>query len=151
MPYYDDSEFTPAHAINSMWRWLPALLVLLLIGGGITYAGHQFGWWLSAQDTTRQAENTQNGYSNQVTLRQQVTAGFATLTSIGTQLAAAQGDPSLLTALRVQRTATADTVCSDAAQVTGTPLPASQASWVAANCADGTLTTTSPDYQAGQP
>jgi hypothetical protein len=150
---YDDP--TPAGVIRETWRWLPAwvvvLIVVLVLGGGITWAGSAFGWWLSAQDATHQAENTQNGYSNQVTLRAQVTGNFATLATIGTQIAANSSDASLVAALDTQRAATATTVCSDAAQVSGTPLPAQQAAWVTANCSDGTLSTASPDYQAGQP
>lgn len=149
MPYDDPS---PAQAISMIWRWLPVLLVSLVVAGGITVAGWQFGWWLSAQSATRQAENAQDGYANQSTLRQQVTSNFTTLTSIGVQIAtAAAGDPELLPALRVQRAATANQVCADAAQVTGTPLPASQARWVTANCVDGSLAVASADYEAGQP
>jgi hypothetical protein len=148
MPYDDDPS--PAQAISAFWRWLPVLLIGLAACGGIIYAGHAFHWWLSSQDATRQAENTQNGYANQTTLRQQVTANFTTLASIGVQLAAAT-DPSLKVALRVQRAATGNTICSDAAQVTGTPLPASQAHWVTANCVDGSLAVASTDYEQGEP
>jgi hypothetical protein len=150
---YDDP--TPAGVIRETWRWLPAWVVVLavvaLVGGGVTVAGSAFGWWLSAQNATHQAENTQNGYSNQMTLRQQVTSNFATLATIGTQIAASPSDKSLVAALGTQRAATAATICSGAAQVSGTPLPAQQAAWVTANCTDGTLSTASPDYESGQP
>ena len=76
---YDDP--TPAGVIRETWRWLPAwvvvLFVALLLIGGVTWAGSAFGWWLSAQNATHQAQNTQNGYSNQMTLRQQVTSQLA--------------------------------------------------------------------------
>jgi hypothetical protein len=146
---FDDP--TPAEAITAIWRWLPVLLLLLLVSGGLTIAGWQFGWWLTAQSVTRQAELTQNGYANQVTLRQQVTANFTTLTAITVQITANSRDSSLVTALRVQRAATGNQVCADAAQITGTALPASQARCVTANCVDGSLAVASSDYQAGQP
>lgn len=150
---YDDP--TPAGVIGETWRWFPAAVVVtvavLLLGGGITVVGWQANWWFASHNATRQAEITQNGYSNQTTLRQQVTANFATLSQIGVQIAANSTDSSLVTALKVQIASTAVQVCADAAEITGTPLPASQAQWVAANCSDGTLSTTSRDYQAGQP
>jgi hypothetical protein len=150
---YDDP--TPAGVIRETWRWLPAAVVVtvavLLLAGIVTFVGWQANWWFASHNATRQAENTQNGYSNQTTLRQQVTANFATLATIGTQVAANRADASLVTALDVQRAATAATICSDAAQVSGTPLPAQQAAWVTANCSDGTLSANSPDYEAGQP
>jgi len=150
---YDDP--TPAGVIRETWRWLPAwvvvLFVALLLIGGLTYAGHAFGWWLSAQDATHQAENTQNGYANQATLRQEATRDFATLTSIGVQVAAAKGDPAMVTELRAEQAATAGKICAEAAQVSGTPLPAQQAQWVTANCTEGTLSPGSPDYVPGAP
>lgn len=145
------SGITPGQVGAGFWRWFWVGVGALALIGALIYAGHAFGWWLSAQNATHQAENTQNGYSNQTTLRAQVTSNFATLATIGTQIAANSSDASLVTALDAQRAATAATVCTDAAQVSGTPLPAQQAAWVTANCSDGTLSTASPDYQAGTP
>jgi hypothetical protein len=132
-----------------MYRLIPlasfALLAALLIGGW------QAGWWLKSENTTKQAELTQNGYSNQVTLRQQITSDLATVQTITTQIAEAGPDRSLVTALTAQRAGIASIVCADAAQVSGSPLPAQQGQWAAANCQDGSLSPGSTLYQAGQP
>jgi hypothetical protein len=150
---YDDP--TPAGVISETWRWLPAAVVVtvavLLLVGGITLVGWQANWWFQSHNATRQAQNTQNGYSNQATLRAQVTTQLATVYSLTTQIAEAKGDQSLLTALEPQRMSVAGIVCADAAQVTGTPLPAQQAQWVTANCSGGTVSPNSPLYQQGQP
>lgn len=150
---YDDP--TPAGVIRETWRWLPAwvvvLAVVLVVGGAVTWAGSAFGWWLSAQSATHQAENTQNGYSNQTTLRSEATQDFTTLTSLGVQIAAAKGDAPMVTELRTEQAATAGKVCAEAAQVSGTPLPAQQAQWVTANCTAGTLSPNSPDFIPGAP
>lgn len=146
---YDN--ITPAGVVSAFWRWFWVGIGALVLIAGLILGGWAAGWWFTAQNTTRQAELTQNGYSNQTTLRQQVTSNFATLTSIDVQIAQAAGDPSMITELKTERAATGDTICADAAQVTGTPLPQQQAAWVSANCANGTLSPQSPDYQEGQP
>jgi hypothetical protein len=150
---YDDP--TPAGVIRETWRWLPAwvvvLAVVLLVGGAVTWAGSAFNWWLSAQTATHQAENTQNGYSNQTTLRSEATQDFTTLTSLGVQIAATKGDASMVTELKTEQAATAGKICAEAAQVSGTPLPAQQAAWVTANCTAGTLSQNSPDFVPGAP
>lgn len=154
MPY-TDSDPTPAGVIRETWRWFPAwvvvLFVALLLCGGVIYAGSQFGWWLSAQDATRQAQNIQNGYSNQATLRQQVTSQLAQAEQVTVQIAGHAHDTSLVTALKAQRAGIDAQVCQDAAQVSGTPLPAQQAAWVSANCLNGSLSPNSPDYVTQEP
>jgi hypothetical protein len=142
---------TPGEVGAGFWRWFWVGAGALVLVGGLIWAGDAFGWWLSAQDATHQAQNTQNGYSNQTTLRAQVTTQLATVYSLTTQIAEAKGDQSLLTALEPQRMSVAGIVCADAAQVTGTPLPVQQAQWVTANCSGGTVSPNSPLYQAGQP
>jgi hypothetical protein len=153
MPY--DDYPTPTEVIRGHWRWFPAwtiiLATVLVVGGGITYAGSQFDWWLSGQAANHQARNTQNGYSNQTTQRQQLTSQIAQVTQITTQIAGAGSDQSMVTALKAQRMAVADQACAAAAQVTDGPLPADQAQWSAANCADGSVSPQSTLYQAGQP
>jgi hypothetical protein len=154
MPYDDDYP-TPTEVIRGHWRWLPAwtivLATLLVVGGLITWGGSEFGWWLNGQAATHQAKNTQNGYANQTTLRAQVTSQLAQVTTITTQIAEAGSDASLVTALKAQRMSIAGIVCSDASEVTDGPLPADQSQWAAANCANGSVSPTSPLYQAGQP
>lgn len=150
---YDDP--TPGGVIRETWRWFPAWVTVtiaaLLLGGLVILVCWQAGWWFAAQDATRQAQLTQNGYSNQVTLRGEITTDFGTLTSIGVQITAAKGDPSMTAELKTEQAATAGKVCAEAAQVSGTPLPQQQAAWVSANCADGTLSPSSPDYVTGAP
>ena len=51
----------------------------------------------------------------------------------------------------LQRAAVAGIACSDAAQITGVPLPTQQAQWVTANCSDGTVSPGSNLYVAGAP
>lgn len=150
-----DDDPTPAGVSRAVWQWFPAwanaLIAVFVLGAALTVAGHYLGWWLSAQNATHQAQNTQNGYSNQTTLRAQVTSNLATVYSLTTQIAEAKGDPSLVTALKPQRMSVAGTVCADAEQIAGTPLPVQQAQWVAANCTAGNVSTSSPLYTTGQP
>lgn len=150
-----NDDLTPTQTTRAIWQWFPVwvngLVVAFILVGGLLIAGSQLGWWLSAQDATHQAQNTQNGYSNQTTLRAEVTQDFTTLTHIGSQIAAANGDASMVTELKTEQAATGNKICAEAAQVSGTPLPADQAGWADANCADGTLSTSSPDYIQGAP
>lgn len=143
-------DMTPGGVAVAFWRWFWISAVGLALLVGLIVGGWQLGWWFQAQNATRQAENTQNGYANQTTLRQQVTSQLAQVDTITTQIAAAGTDAGLIHALKVQRMAIAGTVCSDAAQITGTPLPQQQAEWVSANCSDSTVSPDSTYYQAGQ-
>jgi hypothetical protein len=151
----DFDDPTPAGVTREVWRWFPAwvnaLIVAFVLIAGLTVAGHYLGWWLSAQDATRNAQNIQNGYSNQVTLREETTRDFTTLASIGVQVAAAKGDPVMVTELKTEQAATAGKICAEAAQVAGTPLPVQQAAWVTANCTTGALSPGSPYYAPGAP
>jgi hypothetical protein len=146
---YDD--ITPGQVTAAFWRWFWVGIGALALIGGLTLGGWQAGWWFQSHDATRQAEITQNGYSNQATLRQEATADFATLASVGVQIAAAKGDSSMVTELQTEQASTGDKICAEAAQVSGTPLPAQQAQWVTANCSAGTLSPNSPDYVPGAP
>lgn len=138
-------------AIVAFWRWFWAGIIALAVLAGLTLGGWQAGWWFTAQNTTRQAQNTQNGYANQTALREQVTGKLAEVETITTQIAEAGSDTGLVAALKAQRMSIAGTACYDAAQITGTPLPAQQAQWVTANCTAGTVSPHSTYYQAGQP
>lgn len=148
-------DIGPKDVYRETGRWFgPALVVglaVIVLGAILTLVGWQVGWWFTAHNATRQAEITQNGYSNQTTLRQQVTSKLADVTSITTQLAAPGVTPDQAAALKAQRAAIAAIACSDAAQITGTPLPAGQAQWVAANCSDGSVSPSSTLYVTGAP
>lgn len=149
MPYND--EITPARAYRETGRWFGPVLV---IGGTIMavvlilgFIGWQAGWWFTAQNATRNAQLIQNGYSNQSTLRDQITAKLADVTGITVQLAAAPAGQ--VPALKAQRAAVASIACGDAGKISGTPLPSDQAAWVSANCAGGSLSPDSPLYVTG--
>jgi hypothetical protein len=146
-----DDDITPAQVYRETGRWFGPVLIaglaILAICLVLGLVGWQAGWWFTAQNATRQAEVTQNGYSNQVTLRQQITARLADVTSITVQIATA--DKSAIPALKAQRASIANIVCADAGQVTGTPLPAQQAQWASANCSAGSVSPSSPLYVTG--
>jgi len=148
MPYDDD--ITPARVWRGFWTWIGTGIAAAALIVGVIVGGAHLGWWLQGQAANHQAVNTQNGYANQTTLRQQVTSNLATVTTLTTQITGAGSDQSMVTALKAQRMAIAGTVCQDAEQVTD-GLPADQSQWVAANCADGSVSPSSPVYQAGQP
>lgn len=144
-------DASPGSVMRAGWRWSGVALVALVLLAGLIVGGWQAGWWFAAHNATRQAELIQNGYSNQTTLRSQVTQQYASVTAITTQIAAVKGDPAEVSALEDQRAAVAGIVCSDAAQITGTPLPAQQAQWVSTNCSAGTLSPDSSLYVTGAP
>ena len=149
------SDITPARVYRETGRWFgPAvfvLAVLLVLGGGLTLACWQMGWWFTAHNATRQYQVIQNGVSNQDTLRAQITSQLANVTTLTTQIAEAGNDQAEVAALKDQRAAIAGIVCSDAAQITGVPLPAQQAQWASTNCSGGTVSPSSDLYEAGAP
>ena len=142
---------SPTEIYRQTGRWFGpvvfALAVLMALIGGVTLVCWQAGWWFASHDATRQYQLTQNGTSNQDTLRAQITSDLATVATITTQIA--EGGPAA--ALGAQREAVANIVCSDAGQITGVPLPLQQAQWVARNCQGGAVSPGSSLYQAGQP
>ena len=146
---------TPGEVQRGLFRWFPTtvitLTLLLALGGGVTLVCWQAGWWFASHNATRQYRVIQNGVSNQDTLRAQITSQLGTVTTITTQIAEAGNDSSEVSALKDQRAAVAGIACSDAAQITGVPLPTQQAQWVTANCSDGTVSPGSNLYVAGAP
>ena len=127
--------------------------VILL--GALIIGGWQAGWWFTVQNAQRQgrlnnieAHNIRDGYSNQTSLREQITAQIGNVDTATTQIAATK-DQSLISALTAQRAAFAATVCQDVSEVSGDPLPAQQAEWAAANCQAGNVRPGSTFYQAG--
>ena len=147
---YDD--VSPKDVYRETGRWFPAAVVVtvavIALGLIATLICWRAGWWFAAQNATRQYQVTQNGVSNQETLRAQVTSKLADVATITTQIAAAK-DVSEVAALKAQRAAIAGIVCSDAAQIAGVPLPAGQAQWVSSNCSDGSVSPGSDLYVAG--
>lgn len=144
-------DITPTTVAVAFWRWFWVGAGALALFALVVLGGWQAGWWFTAHNANRQAEVTQNGYSNQTTLRQQVTSQLANVTSLTTQIAEAGKDASTVTALKAQRMAIAGMACQDASEISDTPLPRQQAEWVSANCQDGSVSPQSSIYQAGQP
>ncbi len=145
------SDITPTGATAAIWRWfwITGTSVILLTGA-LILGGWQAGWWFTSQNINREAHAIRNGYSNQQTLRDQITAKIGDVDTISTQIAATK-DLNLAAALKAQRAAVAGIVCGDAAQVTGDPLQPQQAAWVRLNCLAGNLRPGSAYYQAGTP
>ncbi|TVZ01235.1 hypothetical protein EAS64_33695 [Trebonia kvetii] len=127
-----------------------AILGTLALIAGIVFGGWQLGWWFQRANNTRSNELIQQGYSNQLTLSQQVTSKLAEVENITVQIAKAGNDTALTAALFPQRAAIASIVCQDADQIQSIQLPADQLAWIGANCEAGSLSPNSSLYQAGQ-
>jgi hypothetical protein len=147
------NDITPGRAYREGFKWAPVVTVLgclaVLVIAAIVLVGWQVGWWFSNQNVNRQAHQTQNGYSNQTTLHQQVTQNIATVTSLTTQIDQA-GSAQQAADLKAQRAAVAGTACEEASEVSSAdPLPVGQQQWASANCSAGVVSPNSPLYQAG--
>jgi len=140
----------PGYPVRMFWAWFGTIAFFLLVIAGVVLGGWQAGWWFTQQNATRGAETIQNGYSNQSTLRAQITAQIANTETLTSQIAASS-DPDLISALKAQRAGIVGIACQDAAEVTGDPLPPQQAAWVTSNCLAGAIRPGSAYYQAGTP
>jgi hypothetical protein len=142
-------SYSPTETTATMWKWFwvtgTSVIVLL---AALVLGGWQAGWWFAGQNASRQAHLIRNGYSNQQTLREQITQQIANVDTITSQIAAIH-DQNQAAALKAQRAAVAGIACQDAAEVTGDPLPAQQAAWVGKNCQAGVVRPGSPYYQSG--
>jgi uncharacterized protein HemX len=145
-----DDEITPTGVLVEGFRWLPVLIVTMAVLAALILGGWRAGWWFSNQNAGREAHQIRNGYSNQQSLREQITQQIGNVQAVTTQIAAST-DPGLVTALKAQRMAIAAIVCQDVSEVTGDPLPAQQATWAAANCQAGNVAPGSSSYQIGTP
>jgi hypothetical protein len=144
------SEMTPGTVMSGFWRWFGVGVFALAVSAGIVLGGWKAGWWFANQNANNQAHVTQNGYSNQTTLHQQVTSNIATVRSLTSQIDSAAKDSQQAADLKAQRMAVAGTACEDASEVSSAdPLPASQQQWASANCSDGVVSPSSSLYQAG--
>lgn len=115
---------------------------------GIVIGGWQLNWWLKSANANRTAHVIRQGYSNQQTLREQITVNIGTVLSVSTQIAESSGDPQVQGTLRAQRTAILAIVCQDADEVTGDQLPLDQQTFVQANCLAGVVNPSS-SYNGG--
>jgi hypothetical protein len=143
-------DASPRSVMRAGWRWSGVAAIALVLLGALIIGGWQAGWWFAAHDATRQYQVTQDGDSNQSTLRAQITAQLANVTTITTQIAVTGGQDEIA-ALKAQRAAVAGIACSDAQQISGLPLPAQQAQWVSTNCLDGAVSPGSSLYVSGAP
>jgi len=150
----NDNEITPGAVVSVFWRWfwvaIGGLAVLTAVISLLYFTVWHESWWFSNQNANRQAHQIRNGYSNQQSLRDQITAQIGNVTQATTQIAFAT-DAQQTAALKAQRAAIAGIACQDIAEVTGDPLPAQQQQWAAANCQAGSVRPGSPYYEAGTP
>jgi hypothetical protein len=135
---------TPGEVQRGFFRWLPTTLiilaVILVVGGGITYAGAKFGWWLSARSAANQTKVIENGPGYQTAKTDDLNAQIANVLDLTTSMIGTSG--SEYASLHAQRLGDARLACADAAQITS--IPAGQQGWVSTNCLDGTLNPASP-------
>lgn len=147
---YDD-EITPTRVFLGLGRWAWLGVIGFLVIAGIVIGGWQASWWFSSQNATKNYQVTQNGVSNQDTLRTNIDTGFGTLLREEAQVGADKTNPSLATDAQAEASNEANTICGWAAQVSGVPLPAQQAAWVTQNCQDSDLSPSSSYYIKGAP
>lgn len=134
------SGYTPPPGlINEGKRWVIPAIVAVVLLAGLIIGGWQAGWWFAGQNANRQAHIIRQGYSNQQTLREEITKEIAGVDSINVQIAQSKGDPDEITALESQRIAVVNIVCGDADEITGDPLSGQQAQWVNTNCEAGAI------------
>lgn len=146
-----NDDITPGEFWNGFGRWIGTACALVLIAFLVILVGWRVGWWFSNQNATRGYQQTQNGTSNQDTLRTQITSGMTSLTAEGVQAAQAKGNSGLVGQIKVEEAAQAGTLCSDMQQVTGVSLPPQQVAWYNANCSMGVVSPTSPYYIPAAP
>lgn len=145
-----NDEITPARVWITFWRWfgtgIGAVTLVIALISAVTLTAWQEGWWFRTQDTNRETQLTQNGYSNQSSLRTQLTTQIGNAYQITSQIDATS-NAGERQALAAQRAAVAGIACSDASQII-TPLGSEQA-WVTRNCLAGNVRPGSPYYQEG--
>lgn len=119
---------------------LGCILAVILLAA-LIFGGWQLGWWFKTQNANREAHVIRHGFSNQQTLREQVTKNIGDVLSISVQIS--EVDPTTGVALKAQRKAVLAIVCQEADEVTGDPLPVDQQEFVGANCQAGVVSPTS--------
>lgn len=113
---------------------------------GVCVGGYEGYWALAGHNADHQAHINRQQYGNQETDRELVTKDFGDFNDITVQIAE---NPTLAHQLGVQRLAALNTLCQNANEVTGDPLPASQASFITKNCLDGQADPNSTYSQIG--
>ena len=134
---------------------LVAVIVGIVVIAALVFGAWQLGWIFTEANAKREgkletihAHNLRNGYEYQQTLRGEITTDIQGIIQIASQMV---GQPAAeQEALANQRLSQLATLCSEAENVTGDPLPASQAKLIAANCTAGAVSPSS-QYQKGTP
>jgi hypothetical protein len=124
-------------ALKGIFTGLSGIATCLALIAAIVLGGWQLGWWFTAQNANRQAHVIRQGYSNQQSLREQITQKIGTVEDIGVQLDQPGLDPTTKAQLAAEEKAVLAIVCQDADEVTGDPFPADQAQFISANCLYG--------------
>lgn len=109
-----------------------AVIGALVVIAGFSVAAWKLDWFVTNANANRQAHVIRNGYSNQQTLREEITKKIADVKDMDVQIASSPTDT--VAQLTAQRRAIVAIVCQDAVQISGDPLPAIQASFVSSNC-----------------
>lgn len=105
---------------------------------------------IQQQQANGQASIAANGWNYQTMLGQEITKGIQNVTDDSTSIIQAGNNPNVVSQLKSQREADANTVCDEATQINGSlPQGQYQTKWIAANCQDGNVKTTSPYYYNG--
>ncbi len=147
MPYNKQGDYEFTTHRNMAHRaifWTGVFVVLCL---AVSLVGWRIGWFFKEQNANREAHVIRKGYSNQQTLREQITKNIGDVSSITVQIAQlGDADPATSAALKAQRKAIINIGCEGAVQISGDPLPADQATWVAQNCLNGSINPNSLYY-----
>ena len=120
---------------GNVFLWVIAAVLVI---GGITVGGWRLKWWLAAKSVNYQSHIIRNSYSNQQTLRDQITQDISNILQINTQLTQTNNN-SEKAALKAQRIAEGNILCQQASEVVGDPLPSQQQSFISENCYAGAV------------
>lgn len=153
MDDYDDYDITPGRALAEGTKWgsvgMVFVLALVAIFALLQFVMWPLHWWYYNDSVNREAHITQQSYSNQVTMVQQVQQKVSDIAVETTEMSvpAYAGE---VPGLRAQRAAEGNLACSDWSQLTPTFQKSSgEASWAQANCNGGILSISSPLYVKG--
>jgi len=119
---------------GNIFLWVIAATLVI---GLIMVGGWRLHWWLTGKAVNYQSHIIRNSYSNQQTLRDQITQQISNILSINTQLTQTN-NAGEQAALRAQRIAIGGILCQQASEVVGDPLPVQQQDYINRNCFAGT-------------
>jgi hypothetical protein len=114
--------------IGYVFGCLGALIVVALVGVGL-YLG---GWWLTADQTNRQAHVDRLNNGTQLAYRNEIHRKIADIDGVSVQISSPNISADQKAALTAQRTAMVSATCDIA--VNAVDLPSDEATWVSAHC-----------------